>query len=141
MSYRVLPAAACLSVIREVVTDPLVDLAEGHPFARRAVDGERYEAGVAVRRFSIPVLSSFLLVQRRRRVQMGDFLARPVSVMMSVVMVSVVMVPVVMVSRVGFLDGRPHAELGEPVHGGQAAFQLRGHGARRPKMKVKGEAA
>lgn len=109
-----LPAAARLSVVGEVVTDPLVDLTEGHPFARRAVDCKGNEAGVAVGRFTVSVLCSFLLVQCCSWVQMGDFLARPVPVMVAVVVVS--MVVAVVVSRISLLDGCPHAELGEPVH-------------------------
>lgn len=113
LSY--LPAAACLSVVGEVVTDPLVDLTEGHPFTWRAIDGEGDETGIAVGWFTISVLRSFLLVQRCSWVQMDDFLARPVPVMVSMVVVSVV-VAVVVVPCVRLLDGCPHAELGEPVH-------------------------
>lgn len=109
-----LPAAACLSVIGEVVTDPLVDLTERHAFAWRAVDSEGDETGVAVGRFTISVLRHFLLVQGCSRIQVSDFLARPVRGVVTVVMVSVVVA--VVVSRVCLLDGRPHAELGEPVH-------------------------
>lgn len=79
------------------------------------------------------MLRNLLLVQGRPWIQVGDFLAGPVRVMVTVVMVSVVVavvaVVVVVVSCVCLLDGRPHAELGEPVHGGQAALQLGGHGA------------
>ncbi|TNN87755.1 hypothetical protein EYF80_002102 [Liparis tanakae] len=131
--------AARLSVVGEVVTDPLVDLTEGHPFARRAVDGEGDQAGVAVGRLAVSVLCSFLLVQRCSRVQVDHLLARPVPVMVAVMGVSVV-VSVVVAAAIGLLDGGPHAELGEPVHGGQAALQLGGHGSRRSKgSKGKGE--
>lgn len=116
-----LPAAARLSVVGEVVADPLVDLAERHPFAQRAVDRKGDQAGVAVGRFTVSVLRRLLLVQRGSRVQVDDFLASRVPVMepvMEAVMLSMVMtvVVVVVVARVGLLDGRPHAELGEPVH-------------------------
>lgn len=114
------PAAARLAIVGEVVTDPLVDLAEGHPFARRAVDGEGDEAGIAVGGFAVSVLRSFLLVQRGPGIQMHNFLGRPVAVMVHVVQVPVV-VPMV-VACVCLLDGSSHAKLRQPVHGGQATF-------------------
>lgn len=48
-------------------------------------------------------------------------------VVVAVMVVVVAMMVDVVVARVCLLDGRPHTELGEPVHGGQAALQLRGH--------------
>lgn len=137
-----LPTAACFSVVGEVVTDPLVDLTEGHPFARRAVDCKGDEAGVAVGWFTISVLRSLLLVQRCSWIQVDDFFARPVPVMVAVVVVSVV-VAMVVSSSIWLLDGCPHAELGEPVHWGQATLQFRGHGACRStgqKGRVRGSA-
>lgn len=68
---------------------------------------------------------------------MGNFLARPMPVMVGVVVVVPVVVGMVMAS-VCLLDGCPHAELGEPVHRGQAALQLRGHGACRSRGQKRG---
>lgn len=48
-------------------------------------------------------------------------------VVVAVVVVVVAVVVDVVVACVSLLDGRPHTELGEPVHGGQTALQLRGH--------------
>lgn len=91
-TWSYLPATACFSVVREVVTDPLVYLTEGHSFARWAVDGEGDEAGIAVGGFTVSVLCSFFLVQGCSRVQMYHFLARSMPVVEHV-MVVVVMVP------------------------------------------------
>lgn len=126
-----LPATACLAVVRKVVTDPLVDLTEGHPFARRTIDRKRDEAGVAIGRFAVSVLCNFFLVQGCSGVQLDNFLARPVPMMVTMVMVS--MVVAVVVACICLLDGCPHAELGEPVHRGQATLQLRGHGSCRSR--------
>lgn len=114
------PAAARLAIVGEVVTDPLVDLAEGHPFARRAIDCEGDEASIAVGRFAISVLRSFLLVQRCPGIQMHNFLSWPVAMMVPMVQVPV-MVPAV-VACICLLDGGSHAKLWQPVHGGQATL-------------------
>ncbi len=108
-----LPPAAGFPVIGEIVTDPLVDLAQCHFLLWRAVDGKSDEASVAVRRFAVLVLLHLFLVQCGVGVQQGALLshARPVNVM-----------------GVCFLNGRPHGQLRQPVHGGQAALQLRRHG-------------
>lgn len=58
---------------------------------------------------------------------MNSILSKALSLMVAVVVVVVSMVVAVVVSCACFLDGRPHAELGEPVHRCQAALQLRGH--------------
>lgn len=110
-----LPPAAGFPVIGEIVTDPLVDLAQCHFLLWRAVDGERDEAGVAVWRFAVLVLLHLFLVQCGVGVQQGALLSHawPVSVL-----------------GVCFLNGRPHGQLRQPVHGGQAALQLRRHDGR-----------
>lgn len=111
-----LPPAAGFPVIGEIVTDPLVDLAQCHFLLWRAVDGKSDEASVAVRGFAVLVLLHLFLVQCGVGVQQGTLLshARPVNVIMGVC----------------FLNGRPHGQLRQPVHGGQAALQLRRHGGR-----------
>lgn len=112
MPYRVLPPAARLPVVGEVITDPLVDLAQRHLLLWRAVDGEGNEAGVAVRRLPVFMLLHLLLVQRGVGVQQGALLAHSRSVG---------------VLGVRFPDGRLHGQLREPVHGGQATLELRSH--------------
>ena len=108
-----LPAAARLSVVGEVVTDPLVDLAQCHLLLWRAVDGEGDQAGVAVRRLAVLVLLHLLLVQGGVGVQHGALLAHagPVGVL-----------------GIGLADRRLHGQLRQPIHGGQATLQLRRHG-------------
>lgn len=103
-----LPATSCLSVVRKVVTDPLVDLTQCHLLLWRAVDSERDEAGVAVGRFAVFVLLHLFLVQCGVRIQQTAFLAHALPVGILGV----------------FADGRLHGQLREPVHGGQAALQL-----------------
>lgn len=98
-----LPAAACLPVIGEIVTDPLVDFTQGHFLLWRAVDGKRDEAGVAVWWLSIFVLLYLLLVQRSVGVQQSALLRHAWA--MGTLGIS-------------FLDGRPHGQLRQPVHGG-----------------------
>lgn len=60
------------------------------------------------------MLCSFLLVQGSSGVQMRNFLAWPMPVVVTVKVVS--MVVAVVVARICLLNGCPHAELGEPVH-------------------------
>lgn len=126
-----LPAAAGLSVVGEVVTDPLVDLAERHAFPWRPVDGEGDEAGVAVGRLPVPVLRRLLLLQRGAALQVQRPLLAGAVAQRALAGVQVVVggaSVVQLVPPLGLLDGGSHAELGEPVHGGQAALQLRRHG-------------
>lgn len=136
------PATARLAIVGEVVADPLVDLAEGHPFARRAVDREGDEASIAVGGFAVSVLRSFLLVQRGPGIQMHNFLGGPVAMMVHMVQVPVVvpvMVVVVVVACVCLLDGSSHAKLRQPVHGGQATLKFGGHSSLRSKSEEETE--
>lgn len=113
MSFSHLPAAARLPVVGKVITDPLVDLTQCHLLLWRAVDGKRDEAGVAVGWLAILVLLHLLLVQCGVRIQQGTLLAHawPVGIL-----------------GVRLADGCLHGQLRKPVHGGQAALQLRRHG-------------
>lgn len=52
---------------------------------------------------------------------------------MMVHMVHVPVVVPVVVACVGLLDGSSHAKLRQPVHGGQATLQFRGHISHRSK--------
>lgn len=108
-----LPAAARFSVVGEIITDPLVDLAQGHFLLWRAVNGESDEAGVAIWRLAVFVLLHLFLVQRSVVVQQSALFshARAVSAL-----------------GIGLLDGCSHGQLRQPVHRGQTALQLRRHG-------------
>lgn len=113
MSFSHLPATARLPVVGKVITDPLVDLTQCHLLLWRAVDGKRDEAGVAVGWLAVLVLLHLLLVQCGVRIQQGTLLAHawPVGIL-----------------GVRLADGCLHGQLRKPVHGGQAALQLRRHG-------------
>lgn len=58
-----LPTDASVLVIGEVVTDPAVNLAEGHLLGRRGVDGIGDEGGIAVPWFAILVDSCLVFAQ------------------------------------------------------------------------------
>lgn len=105
-----LPTTASLSVIREIITDPLINLAQSHFLLWRAVDSKCDEAGVAIRGLAVLVLLDLLLVQSGVGVQQSVLLghARSVGILCGVCL----------------LDGRAHGELWQPVHGGEAALQL-----------------
>lgn len=137
ISFSYLPATSRLSVVRKVVADPLIDLTERHPFPRGAIYGKGDEAGVAIRGFAVSVLRSFFLIQCGSWIQMHHLLPLSMSVMVHVVVVMPKMT--VVVSYICLLDGCSHAELWKPVHGGEAAPQLRGHDARRSRGVKKEE--
>lgn len=67
--FSYLPATPCLPVVREVVTDPLIDLTQCHLLLWRAVDSKCDEAGVAVWWFAVFVLLHLFLVQCGVRIQ------------------------------------------------------------------------
>lgn len=48
MPNRILPTNASILVIGEVITDPAVNLTEGHLFGGRGIDGIGDEGGIAV---------------------------------------------------------------------------------------------
>lgn len=110
MSYRILPAAACLLVIRKIVTYPLVNLTKSHFLFWRAVDCKRDKAGVAVGWLPVFVLLYFLLVQCGvgvdKRALLGD--AGSMGAL----------------GGVRILNGSPHGQLGKPVHRSEAALEL-----------------
>ena len=71
ISYPYLPTTPSLVVIRKLLTYPLIDLAQGHLLFERAVDCERDQVGIRVRRFAFAgfVLLCLLVVQSRVRIE------------------------------------------------------------------------
>jgi len=67
--FPYLPATARLPVVGKVITDPLVDLAQGHLLLWRAVDSKRDKAGIAVGRLAVLVLLHLVLIQRGVMIQ------------------------------------------------------------------------
>lgn len=112
-----LPANAGILVIGEVVTDPAVNLAEGHLLGGRGVDGIGDEGGVAVPRFAVLVDGRLIFAQGgirvcgRARRALAAAAWRP----------SLRGTP-------KLLDGSSEGQLRQPVYGGEAALKVRSHG-------------
>lgn len=116
VSDGILPTNASILVIREVIADPAINFTEGHLLSWRRVDGIGDESGIAVSWLAILVDCCLIFAEGGIRIRgraWGTLSAAPWRPSLR--------------STPKLLNSSSESELGQPIYGGEAALEVRGH--------------